>query len=296
MLRHVLQKLQYWLEAAAFFTFIGIFRALGLNGASDFGGWLASTLGPLTPLHKRARRRMQRVLDNSDEQANRILLGMWENLGRTIGEMPHLGKFRPFEPGGHIEFDDYEIADAIKSRDSGAIWVSGHFANWELMPALMTKYGLNGGVVYRPPNNPYVDNYLVNLRRKYAAPIQIPKGPKGVRDIISHLKNKGHLAMLVDQRMSDGIEVPFFGIPTMTPAAPAQLALRHNLPIIVVSFERTGGPNFRARLYDPIEPVSTGDRDGDMKKIMTRVNLILERCIRARPHEWLWLHRRWPND
>jgi KDO2-lipid IV(A) lauroyltransferase len=292
----LLRKLQYWIEAAGFFAIIGLFSALGLTLASAFGGWLARTLGPLTPMHARARRRMQRVLDNSDEDANRILRDMWDNLGRTIGELPHLEKFKPFTEGGRVEFDDFDIANEIKNRGTGAIWVSGHFANWELMPSLMTNFGLNGAVVYRPPNNPYVDRYLVNLRRKYVCPVQIPKGPKGVRDIITVLKNKGHLGMLVDQRMSDGIEVPFFGIPTMTPAAPAQLALHHHVPIIVVSVERIDGPYFRARLYDPIEPVSTGDREADMKRMMARVNLILERCIRVRPDEWLWLHRRWPND
>jgi KDO2-lipid IV(A) lauroyltransferase len=220
---------------------------------------------------------------------------MWDNLGRTMGELPHLGRFRPFEPGGRVELVDMDKAHALRSRGSGAIFVSGHFANWELMPMVMNRFLSGGGEVYRPPNNPYVDRYFVNLRRRHVCPAQIPKGPKGVRALIELMKGKGYVAMLVDQRMSDGIEVPFFGIPTMTAAAPAQLSLRHNIPIVPASIERIKGPNFRMRLFDPIEPKPTGDRDADIKSMMARVNLVLEERIRARPHEWLWLHRRWGN-
>ena len=280
----MLRRIQYLLEAAAFFSFIGVFSILGLEGASAFGGWFARTIGPLTPLHARARKRLRRVMpETSEAEADRILRAMWDNLGRTIGELPHLGSFHPFQPNGRVELMDMDKANALLERDCGAIFVSGHFANWELMPMVMSRFGLAGGAVYRAPNNPYVDRYFVNLRSKYVCPIQIPKGPKGVRSLVQLLKSKGYLAMLVDQRMSDGIEVPFFGIPTMTPAAPAQLSLRHHIPIIPASIERIKGPNFRMRLYETIEPISTGDRDADIKSMMERVNLVLEQLHPSQP-------------
>ena len=290
------RRVQYLIEAGAFFTLIGLFGLLDLERASALGGFISRTLGPLTPLHDRARARMQRVMPElSSAQAKKILRDMWDNLGRTIGELPHLDEFRPFQPGGHVEVCDLAIANAVRDRNVGAIWVSGHFANWEILPVLITRFGINGAVVYRAPNNPYVDRYLFNLRRKHGCPLQFPKGPKGVRGIVAHLKERGHLAMLVDQRMSDGVEVPFFGIPSMTSAAAAQLALRHNVPIIVARIVRLNGPEFRVHLFEPIEPLSTGDRIADIKAMMTKVNAHLEEAIRARPHEWLWLHRRWAD-
>jgi KDO2-lipid IV(A) lauroyltransferase len=288
------KRIRYLLEAALFFALMGVFQLLGLERASAFGGWIARTLGPHIPLHKQARKRLRRAIpEKSEEEAQAILVAMWENLGRTVGEYPYLGRFRPFEPDSRIELIDFDILERIRERGCGAIFVSGHFANWELMPMIMREFRLKGATIYRAANNPYVDRYIVNLRKRHICREQIPKGASGVRDLVALMRAKGHIAMLVDQRMGQGVEVPFFGLPTMTPSAPAQLSLRHGIPIVPASIERIDGPRFRMRIFPPIEPQSTGDREADVKRIMTQVNQILEQCIRARPHEWLWLHRRW---
>jgi KDO2-lipid IV(A) lauroyltransferase len=292
----LLLRLQYLLEAAAFFAMVGFFRLLGLERASAFGGWVGRTFGPLTPRHAGAKRRLKRVMPElSEAEADKILRGMWDNLGRTTAELPHLDKFHPLEPGGHCEMVGLEFAARIKAQGTGAIFVSGHFANWELMPMAMDRYGLKGGEIYRAANNPIVDNYVVGLRRKYVCAQQIPKGPRGVRGLVDLLRKKGHVAMLVDQKMNDGVEVAFFGIPSMSPSAAAQLHLRHGIPIVPASIERSPGPNFLMRIFEPIAHEATGDREADLKAIMTRVNAFLEERIRARPHEWLWLHKRWPE-
>jgi len=290
------RRLQYLIEAAGFFLLVGISLSLGLNAASAFGGFIARTLGPTTSQHQRAKRRLKRAMpETSDEDNERILRAMWDNLGRTMAEMPHLGEFRPFEPGGRVDLSEQGIIEKIRSGQAGAILVSAHLGNWELMPNVMKEIGIPGGEVYRPANNPYVDRYIVGLRKKYVCDNQIPKGPKGVRALIEVVRKKHLVAMLVDQRMSDGVEVPFFGIPSMTPAAPAQLSLRHGVPIVPASIERVKGARFLMRLYEPIEIIETGDRERDIKETMTRVNLVLEKIIRARPQEWLWLHRRWAD-
>ncbi len=290
------QRLQYLIEAAGFFLLVGISRLLGLNGASAFGGFVARTFGPMTSQHKRAKLRLKRAMpDTSDGDAERILKAMWDNLGRTIAELPHLGKFRPFKPGGGVDLDEHGVIEKIRAGGSGAILISAHLGNWELMPNIMKEIGIPGGEVYRPANNPYVDRYIVDLRRKYVCANQIPKGPKGVRALIDVVRSKHLVAMLVDQRMSDGVEVPFFGIPSMTPAAPAQLSLRHHVPIVPASIERIKGPRFVMRLHEPIELIDTGDRERDIKETMVRVNQVLEKIIRAKPQEWLWLHRRWTD-
>ena len=290
------QRLQYLIEAAGFFLLIGISMLLGLRAASALGGLIARTFGPQTSQHRRARQRLKRAMpETSDEEAERILNAMWENLGRTVAELPHLGKFRPFRPNGGVALEEHGIIERIRERKSGAILVSAHLGNWELMPNIMKEIGIPGGEVYRPANNPYVNAYILALRRKFVCDNQIPKGPKGVRALIDVVRSKHLVAMLVDQRMSDGVEVPFFGILAMTPAAPAQLSLRHGVPIVPASIERIKGPRFLMRLYEPIEFINTGDREHDIKETMTRVNQVLEKIIRAKPQEWLWLHRRWPE-
>lgn len=292
----MLRRFQYWAEAAAFFAMIGFFRLAGLEASSNIGGWITRTFGPLTPKHAAAKRRLKRVMPEvSDAEAERILSGMWENLGRTSAELPHLDKFHPLEPGGRCEIDGLDIAARLRDEGNGAIFVSGHFANWELMPMAMDRFGLKGGEIYRAANNPIVDRYVVALRAKHVGAQQIPKGPGGVRAIVEILRKKKYLAMLVDQKMNDGVEVPFFGIPAMTPSAAAQLHLRHGVPIVPASIERYPGPRFVMRVFEPIRHVPTGDREADLKAIMTRVNAFLEGRIRARPYEWLWLHRRWPE-
>ena len=294
--RALLLRLQYLVEAAAFFAMVGLFRLLGIERASAVGGWTARTFGPLTPRHQGAKRRLKRVMPElTDAEAERILFGMWDNLGRTTAELPHLDKFDPLKPGGRCAVDGLDIVDRLKAAGTGAIFVSGHFANWELMPMAMDRYGLKGGEIYRAANNPMVDRYIVSLRSKYVGAKQIPKGPGGVRAIVDVLRKKTYLAMLVDQKMNDGVEVPFFGIPSMTPSAAAQLSLRHGVPIVPASIERSPGPNFLMRVFEPILPEATGDRDADLKAIMTRVNAFLEGRIRERPHEWLWIHKRWPD-
>lgn len=276
---------------------VGFFRLLGLKGASAAGGWITRTLGPLTSRHKGAKRRLMRVMPElSDAEAERILLGMWDNLGRTTAELQHLDKFHPLQPGGHCEIEGLDIAQRVKDQGTGAIFVSGHFANWELMPMAMDRFGLKGGEIYRAANNPIVDKYIVGLRSKYVGAEQIAKGPGGVRAIVALLKKKACLAMLVDQKMNDGVEVPFFGIPSMTPSAAAQLSLRHGVPIVPASIERYPGPKFIMRVFEPIVHQATGDREADLKAIMTRVNKFFEERIRARPQEWLWIHKRWPDS
>ena len=292
-----MNRIQVWGEALLFFAFVGWFRILGLKGASNFGGWFARTFGPLFPIHSQARKRLQRALpDLSKAEADRILFKMWDNLGRTMGELTHLDKFDPMNLDGRTEVVGGENVQAVVDAGKGGIFVSGHIGNWEVMPLVLKRHGAVGAEVYRAPNNPIVDRWLSKQRRTYIAPIQIPKGPQGAKDLVAAIKAKGIIAMLVDQKMNDGIEVPFFGMPAMTAGAAAQLHLRYGLPIVPATIERLPDQHFIIRVEEPISYEATGNRDADTKAIMTQINAFLEKQIRARPHEWLWLHKRWPKD
>lgn len=233
----------------------------------------------------------------------RVLRGVWDNLGRTAAELPHLGALGPSAAGPGWEIQGAEHLRPIGEAGGPAILVSGHLANWEVLPAALLRLGIAMASVYRAPDNPRVDALLRGLRaeatggggREDALPL-FPKGAAGARAALRHLAGGGVLGLLADQKMNDGIAVPFMGRLAMTPAAPAQLALRFRCPLIPGHVERLGPARFRLVVEPPLPLPDSGDRGADLRALTLAVNERLEAWIRARPAEWLWLHRRWPKE
>jgi KDO2-lipid IV(A) lauroyltransferase len=288
-------RVLYVFEYALFLSVMGLFRALGLERASDLGGWLARTLGPLIPVTRRARRAMAFALpDLSEAERERYIVQMWDNLGRTFAEYPHLEKFWAVKPGARIEIAGMEHAIAAISKGRGGLFVSGHCGNWEAMPRCIKDVGQKGTLVYRPPNNPYVDAWI-SKQRSIGLPTMAAKGGESARSLIRTLKTGGFLAMLVDQKSNDGISVPFFGRPAMTATGAPNLSLRHNAPIVPAWCERLPGQRFRLTVYPEIPFPNTGDRDKDTYALALALNQFLEARIRENPANWLWLHSRWPK-
>ncbi|MBI1238880.1 MAG: hypothetical protein GC199_06005 [Alphaproteobacteria bacterium] len=291
------QSLLYRVEAGVFLAVMGFFRLLGLERASALGGFIARTIGPLISVSKRADDNLKLAMPElSDEERARIIKAMWDNLGRTFAEYPHFDQFHARDPSGRIVVEGEEHALGAVARGKGAIIFSGHFANWELMPMAALSRGIDGGTIYRAINNPYVDEWIVRQRKTYTFPDQIAKGAHGVRRLMRHLRNGRSLFMLVDQKMNDGIAVPFFGHAAMTPAAPALLAMRFSSALVPVWIRREPGPRFTVRAYPEIEVAQTGDVAADMATTLTRINAFFEARIREAPENWLWLHRRWPKE
>lgn len=283
------------LEAAAARLLYGLVRLLPVDVASGLGGWLARTVGPRLGVSNRARHNLRRAFpDKGPAEIEAIVKGMWDNLGRTAFEYAHLDKFRFFDPAdGRIEVVGTEYIDLVRDDGRPGIFFSGHLANWELMGLCATARGLPIHLVYRAPNNPFMD-WLFRMRRSGGAEL-IPKGPGGARRAIALLKRGDHLGMLVDQKMNDGIPVPFFGRNAMTAPALAQFVLRLDCPAVPARVERLDGARFRITVYPPLDLVHTADRHADMATLMGRVNDLLEGWIRERPDQWFWLHRRWPD-
>lgn len=285
----------YVLEYALFWSVMAGFRALGLERASDLGGWLARTLGPRIPVTRRARRNMAAALPHlSEAERERYITEMWDNLGRTFAEYPHLEKFWSVKPGARIEICGMEHALAAISKGRGGLFVSGHCGNWEVLPRCIKDVGQQGTLVYRPPNNPYVDAWI-SRQRSIGLPTMAAKGGESARSLIRTLKSGGFLAMLVDQKANDGISVPFFGRAAMTATGAPNLALRHNAPIVPAWGERLPGQRFRLTVYPEIPFPNTGDRDKDTYALALALNQFLEARIRENPANWLWLHSRWPK-
>ncbi len=285
----------YWFQALGVRIGLAVFSALPIDWASGLGGWIARAIGPRLKISGVAERNLIGALPElTPEERSAILREMWDNLGRTIGELPHLSEFHVYAENGRIEVVGGENADRLRDDGIGGIFFGGHLGNWEIASLGATQKGLPLTHIYRAPNNPFVEPILRRLR----APVggsHHPKGKEGARRLVEALRNGGHLGMLVDQKMNDGIAVPFFGRDAMTAPALAQLALRFDCPVVPARVERLGGARFRITLHPPMNLPASGDRHADVAETMRRVNAILESWIRERPGQWLWLHRRWPD-
>jgi KDO2-lipid IV(A) lauroyltransferase len=283
-------RLQAWGAALCF----GVFGWLPLDCASTLGGALARHIGPRLGISKRARRNLRCALPElSDDEITRVIAGMWDNLGRVAAEYPHLRKIDVFEPGGRVEVHGLEYINRAIAAGRRMIIFSGHIANWEIAGLAGVQYGISVAQIYRAANNPLVDRMIARFRGDRVE--FIPKGAVAARRAIAALRRGAHLTLLADQKMNDGISVPFFGRPAMTAPALAVLALRFDCDVLPARVERLHGARFRLTLFPPLCLPRSGDPHSDVAALMARVNATLEEWIRDRPELWLWLHRRWPD-
>jgi KDO2-lipid IV(A) lauroyltransferase len=293
--RHFYYSIGYPVQAVIAWIVVGVFAALPLDWASGLGGWIGRTIGPRLRVSLRADRNLRRAMPELDEtQIAAIIHDMWDNLGRVVGEMPHLVKISKAAPEGRVEVSGEEHIESSRRDGTACILFSGHFANWEVFALAAKAIGLPYAQVYRAPNNPFVESLLRHIRGLDISDT-VPKGAKGARAAVEVLKSGRRLGMLVDQKLNDGIPVAFFGEEVMTASAPADLSLRYGCPAIPARMERLHGCRFRLTFYPPLTPPATGNRKTDAAAMMLAVNQLLEEWIRERPSQWLWLHNRWPG-
>ncbi len=291
------KKLRYGFEAAVFFVAMGLFRLVGVDAASSLGSILGRHVLYRTPISNRARENLRAAYpEKTDLEIETIVREMWDNLGRTIAEYAHLDKFNFQGPHARIEVANMQTAVRIIEGGKGILFVSGHFGNWEIMPIAATEYGLEGSLVYRPVNNPYVDRWMVSQRGKKGPKEHLGKGAQGTKRIFTLLRSCKSIFLLVDQKTSEGVPAPFFGRIAMTTPAPAALALKLGAVILPVTNERLKGAHFRMTVHEPITYEATGDHDRDVLAVTAKINEVIEQAVRYRPSQWLWIHRRWPKE
>jgi Kdo2-lipid IVA lauroyltransferase/acyltransferase len=283
-------RLEAWGAALSF----GAFEVLPLDAASALGGGVARRIGPFLGVSKRARRNISRAFPELTETGiGRIVTGMWDNLGRVVAEYPHLRKIRVFEPGGRVETHGFEHVDRAVKAGRRMIVFSGHIANWEIGMLAGVQYGISVAQIYRAANNPLMDRMIARFRGDRGE--FIPKGAIAARQAIAALRRGTHLGLLADQKMNDGIPVPFFARPAMTAPALAVLALRFDCDVLPLRVERLDGARFRVTVFPPLPLPRSGDPHADVAALMAQVNMTLEGWVRDRPEQWLWVHRRWPD-
>ena len=288
------------LEALAARTALAVLRRLGPVGASNAGGAVCRIIGPRLPVSRIADANLRLAMPELDASARRaVIRAVWDNLGRTVGEFPHIAAL-PENPTSGPGWDvvGAEHLAAQVARGDPVIFMSGHIGNWEMLPPGVARHGLPFASFYRAAGNPLVDG-LIRALREAAMGETVPmfaKGARGARGALAHIARGGRLGMLVDQKMNDGIEATLFGHPAMTAPALAAMALRYRCPVIPGYVERLGPARLRIHVEPPLALPDSGDRQTDILALTQAVNDRLERWVRARPGTWLWLHRRWPKS
>ncbi|MBM3570576.1 MAG: lauroyl acyltransferase [Alphaproteobacteria bacterium] len=266
-----------------------LFGALPLDWASALGGGIGRTLGPLTRAHRRAIANLRRALPEVDAEAT--AMRMWDNLGRTVAEFPHLAAMRL---GRELTVEGAERIEALKTDGRPGILLAGHLGNLEAAALSVSRLGLPLTVIYRAANNPLVDAMIRDMRAHYSE-AHVNKGAEGARAILATLKAGGHLGMMSDQKLNEGVAVPFFGRDAMSAPAWAKFALRYRCPVVIALVERLEGARFRVVFRPPLDLPDSGDAEADTVTLIRAYHRELEDWIRPRPWQWFWVHRRWPD-
>ena len=290
------QRLRYLGESAVFFAFIGVFRVLGLDAASAVGGFIGRHLFYRVGVTNRARLNLRVAYpEKTDAEIETIVRDMCENLGHTVAEYAHLDKIGITGPDPRIEVSGLDNALQAVARGKGVIFFSGHLGNWEVMPFVVTQSGFEGGEVYRPQNNPFVDQWLVKQRASHGPKDQLAKGPRGTRRIFTLLRRGKTICLLVDQKTNEGVPAVYFGREAMTTPAPAAFALKLGAALVPCQIERTSGSRFRFKFHPAIEFAPRGDYERDVLDLTAAITQRIESIVREKPSQWLWIHRRWPT-
>jgi len=286
---------KYFFEFISVISLFCIFKIVGLKNSSNLGSILGRFIGPLFRSKHITKQNIKIGLGEIDEKKEtEIIDSMWSNIGRTFAEYSFLNDFKFNKTNfNHIKINGIKYLDEIKKNNESSIFYSGHFANFELMAMELDKFGIKCAAIYRPLNNFLLNPLMEYLRMKYICPNQIPKGRMGMREIISKVKDGYSIALMVDQRVSEGPRALFFNKPAHTTTIPAQLALKYNCKLVPISLERKEGANFEMTIHEPYKVEKTGNDEEDTKNITIKINQVIEKMILKNPTQWIWSHNRW---
>lgn len=287
------KRIRYALDAALVYGLAGFFRLFDLDTASNIGGWFGrNVLNPL--LGDKASRETIAVAfpELDDAGRRRLARDMWDNIGRNLAEIAQLERFAGDSGKARFTFEGLEHLEEAMATGKPPIMVSGHFSNWELAFVAANHSGLFGAGITRPPNNPWVAEFIAERRRRVGFTEQIPKGKDGTRRLFAVLRQGRSIGLLIDQRLDEGIPVPLFGTEAMTTHAPATFARKLGLPIVPLAVRRTKGAHFHAVWYPVVYPTETENSSRDILEMTATLNRFVEAEVRAAPGHWLWMHPR----
>jgi Kdo2-lipid IVA lauroyltransferase/acyltransferase len=286
---------------------IGLLRLMRLIDAdrlADFAGWCMRWIGPWLPEHRIGRDNLIAAFpEKSSSEIDKILRGVWDNLGRLGAEFAHLDRLWDFDPEhpdkpGRIVLTPTAIERYLKLADDGkpALVFAAHLANWELPAICAAAYDLDSAVLYRQPNIPAINRWLRATRAASMGAL-IPTGMEAPAKIASAIERGAHVGILVDQYYVRGVDVTFFGRRTRANPLLARIARHYDCPIHGTRIVRLPGHRFTAELTEEIKPARDAQGKIDVAGTMQIVTNVIEGWVREHPEQWLWLHRRWrPED
>ena len=285
-----MNKLKYFFQFILIIIIFFIFKILGVKISSFLGGKLFQLIGPFFRSKEIINKNIKRAFPNIDkERLNKLKSSMWNNYGRVFAEYMFLKNFRKGFLDKNITIDGEEILYKIKDNNQKVIFISGHFSNFELMAMQIDKLGLDIAAIYRPLNNIFLNSIMEKIRIKYICKNQIKKGIGGLKELM-RLNYQGYsTALMIDQRVSQGIKSNFFGEKAFTTTIPAQLIKKFEIPVVPIFIERYEGIKFKMKVFEPIN----FSKEDSIVNITNRLNEILENMILNDPKSWIWTHNRW---
>ncbi len=281
---------KYFFEFVIIIFLFLIFKIIGYKKASNFGEFIGKKFGPMFRSHKKILENLENSnIGKSEQERNIIIKKMWGNYGRIFAEYVYIKDFRESNLNDNIEIEGKEFIEETKKNNEPVIFVSGHFNNFELMAMTLERSGIDLAAIYRPLNNKFLNPIMEKIREKYICKKQIKKGISGTKDILKFFRNGISVALMIDQRVSEGISCNFFNRKALTTTIPAQFVKKFNCKIVPVYIERKEKHKFRVKIFRPIE----FSKSDDNEKITLDLNVILENMIKKNPDQWIWTHNRW---
>ncbi len=284
----MIKTIKYFFEALFIYIFFLVGKLIGLSLSRNVFSFIFKKIGPLIKSKTIISKNLDILPGNiSLEKKSNIISNMWSNYGMTFIEYIFLNHFK--NNSSHIDIEGEKILLEISKKNKPVIFFSGHFANFELMSMEITKKNIKLATIYRPLNNFFLNPFMEYLRRTYVCKNQIKKGVPGVKKSIEYLKQNHSIALMIDQRVSEGEKVNFFGKLALTTTLPAQLAIKYNLDLVPIFIERENENIFKMRVF---EPIKTSNFENKLK-VSEKLNRVLESMIVKNPNQWIWTHNRW---
>ena len=268
-----------------------IFKLLGLKYSSILSGVILSTIGPIFRSNKISYSNLSKAFPNMEQfQKKKVINKMWFNYGRIFAEYMFIKNFRnDTKFNQRIIIENQEVLEKIKDSLEPVIFISGHFNNFELMAMHIEKSGIDLAAIYRPLNNKYLNPIMEKIRKNFICKKQIKKGISGTKELLKHFKQGASIALMIDQRVSEGNKCNFFNEEALTTTIPAQFIKKFKSKIVPVYIERLKNNNFKLKFDNPLQ----FSKDETIASITLRLNKILEEMIIKNPEQWIWTHNRW---
>ena len=282
--------INYLLQYILIKLFFFICKIIGYKKASNLGELIGKKVGPKFKSKKIIERNINLIFpDIKSERVDEIIQKMWGNYGRILSEYVFMKDFRNGNLEDYINIKGLEYLNEIKNKNIPVVFVSGHFNNFELMAMQIEKNGIQLGAIYRPLNNFFLNNTMENIRKNFICNKQIKKGLSGIREILNLFKKNTSIALMIDQRVTEGVKSNFFKQKAFTTTIPAQLVKKFSCPIISIYIERVNKHKFEMVINKPIY----FSKDESLEYITQQLNYLLEKMILKKPEQWILTHNRW---